>query len=101
MENFIANYWQEALYAVLIFLVGFIAKKIRAYAKKQDSLELGVLAILHDRLWLACTYYIKNDCITAEEMKNLEYLYKGYAGLGGNGTGKELYERCKKLRIEV
>lgn len=32
-------------------------------------------------------------------LKNLEYLYKSYHALGGNGTGTELYNRAKALPI--
>ena len=33
-------------------------------------------------------------------MKNYEYLYNVYHELGGNGTGTEIYERVKKLKIK-
>ena len=32
-------------------------------------------------------------------MRNLEYLYRSYHALGGNGTGTELYNRAKALPI--
>ena len=32
-------------------------------------------------------------------LKNVEYLYKSYHALGGNGTGTELYTRAKALPI--
>ncbi len=31
---------------------------------------------------------------------NIEYLYRGYHALGGNGTGTELYERVKELKLK-
>ena len=33
-------------------------------------------------------------------MRNLEYLYRSYHALGGNGTGTELYNRAKGLPIK-
>ena len=32
-------------------------------------------------------------------LKNLEYLYRSYHALGGNGTGTELFNRAKALPI--
>lgn len=34
-----------------------------------------------------------------KELNNLEYLWKAYSGLGGNGTGKHMYERICVLPI--
>lgn len=73
--------------------------------RRFELVEEGLLAVLHDRLYQACRFYLaRNDrdnkpWITAEELKNLEYLYDGYSALGGNGTCKELYERCRELPI--
>lgn len=64
-----------------------------------QRLDSGVLAINHDRLYQACTFFILTGEITVDELKNLEYLYEGYHALGGNGTGTELYEKCKDLPI--
>ena len=35
-----------------------------------------------------------------EDRSNLEYLYKPYKALGGNGTGESLYQRCLALPFE-
>ena len=59
----------------------------------------GVLAILHDRIFQACKYYLKEGEISADELENLGYLYKGYAGLHGNSTCEILYNKVKELRI--
>lgn len=63
------------------------------------SLENGLLVCLHDRLYFLCNFYLVQGWLTVEELKNLEHLYIGYSGLGGNGTCKELYERCCGLPI--
>ncbi len=36
-----------------------------------------------------------------QRMKNIEYLYKSYHALGGNGTGTELYTRAKSLPLHA
>lgn len=70
------------------------------FEKAQESLEIGVLALLHDRVYQACKYHIDQDEISIEDMKNLEHLYRAYSGMGGNGTCKELFERVCDLKIK-
>lgn len=105
------KYWLEAGFGLLCAAVGagfrLVAKKLQerqreeaADRAEQEALKEGVLALLHDRLYQGCRYYIHNGRITDEEMRNMEYLYNGYHALGGNGTGTELYERVKRLPLK-
>lgn len=88
---------------VILLMMGFFGGWIRAKfsnAKKEElNIKAGVLALLHDRLYQACSYHINCKCISPQEMRNLEKMYNAYKALGGNGTIKEMYERCMNLRI--
>jgi hypothetical protein len=64
-----------------------------------DIIVDALLSISHDRLYQACMFYITTNQITVEELSNLEYLFKGYTSLGGNGTGEELYKKCTDLPV--
>lgn len=114
MIEFIQKYWLEVLFGGIVsILTAFIKhlssklkeereerkKKSEEESKEQALLKEGVLALLHDRIYQACQYHIQNNYISIQDLNNLEYLYKGYSGLGGNGTGEELYNRCKALQI--
>ena len=79
---------------------GLLGAAVIAVVIKYKALLDGVLAILHDRIYQACQYYIKQGSIDTGGLKNLEYLYKSYHALGGNGTGTELYNRAKALPIK-
>lgn len=63
------------------------------------AMSCGLLAILHDRVFHACMYYIEKEEISGDELENLEYLYDGYSGMGGNGTCETLFKRVQKLKI--
>lgn len=76
------------------------SEEIQALEEKDEKHEKALLAILHDRLYQSCKYFIHLKWITASALKNLEYIHDAYAGLGGNSTGTELFERCKKLPIK-
>lgn len=90
-ENFIGIFCS----VVMTGAIGVISKLFGQF----KGLTQAVLAINHDRLYQACTFFILTGEITIDELKNLEYLYEGYHALGGNGTGTELYEKCKNLPI--
>ena len=104
MKDFILKYWLESLLAGVCTGITFLYKKLSGRVMQeiaeQQLLKEGVLAILHDRLYQACRHYIREGDIDVEGMKNIEYLYRSYHDLGGNGTGTELYERVKKLPIK-
>ena len=76
-------------------------KREKAFQELVMNLNEGVLAILHDRLYQACSHHLSPEinCISPSEMRNLDKMYKAYAKLGGNGQIKEMYERCMELRI--
>ena len=114
MVEFIKQYWLQVLFGGIVsllslsvkYLFSLIKKEMKERAKKageeskeQDLIKFGVLSLLHDRIYQACQYHIVNGHISVQDLDNLEYLYRGYSGLGGNGTGKELYKRCKSLPI--
>lgn len=61
------------------------------------NIKAGLLGILHDRIYQAAEYYAKVGWCSYGDKKNIEYLYKPYAALGGNGTGKAAYETIQAL----
>lgn len=76
-----------------------IQEKCAWESQEQDYIREGLVSVLHDRLYHACNHFISQGYIEIDDLRNLEYLYRGYHKLGGNGTGTELYNRCRKLRI--
>lgn len=116
MPEWVTKYWLEALFGGILFVLSASTKLLFSRLKKdqlerqkkaeeesaeQKLIKEGVLAILHDRLYQACMHHIDIGEITADDLRNLEYLYNGYHNLGGNGTGTELYNRCRSLRLKV
>ncbi len=66
---------------------------------EMNAMSWGLLAILHDRVFQACMYFIERGEISCDELENLDYLYRGYSGLGGNGTCETLFNKVKELKI--
>lgn len=67
--------------------------------RKINGLILSVMAMGHDDLFRYAEFYILTNEITVKELENLEHIYKGYHALGGNGTGTEIFEKCKELPV--
>ena len=76
-------------------------RKLARKVEEHEQVKDGILAILHDRLYQLCQYYLGQGAITPNALKNVEYLYRSYHSLGGNGTGTELYTRVTKLPLDL
>lgn len=100
MLEFIVKYWLEFFFSGVLALLGAGYRKLNLKLKEQGKMKEGTLAILHDRLYQVCRFYIHQGWIDVESMKNVEYLYDSYHDLGGNGTGTELYNRVNSLPIK-
>ena len=66
---------------------------------EMNAMSYGLLALLHDNVFQSCMYFINKGSISCDELENLEYLYKGYSGLGGNGTCDTLMHKVRLLQI--
>lgn len=103
MEDFILKYWLECLFTSILTGVTWVVRKL--YIKREEEsheqrlIKEGVVAILHNQLYQSCHQHIVKGNISITELKNIEYLYRSYNALGGNGTGTEIYNRCRKLQI--
>ena len=95
--DWILKYWIQELFAVIIAVLGWCVKKLRKKKTEYDVLREGILALLHDRLYTACSFFIARGWASLEDRENLEYLYRPYKALGGNGTGETLYHTVEKL----
>ena len=103
--DFIAEYWVEFLFGGLATVITAMLsagyRKLARKVEEHEQVKDGILAILHDRLYQLCQYYLGQGAITPNALKNVEYLYRSYHSLGGNGTGTELYTRVTKLPLDL
>ena len=81
MWQFITEYWAG-------WLCALIGGAILAAIPKIKALWDAVLALLHDRIYTECYRFMELGYITRDGLRNLNYLYKTYHVMGGNGTGK-------------
>lgn len=64
-----------------------------------NSLRKALLGVMHSIIFSLGNEYVARDAITLDEYDNFMVLYRPYADLGGNGTGKKLMQEVEKLKI--
>lgn len=78
--------------------------KLRDYTLNLESQEKErmnlILTSYKFRLVQLCEIYLRKGVLTYSEYEQLNEFYKVYSGLGGNGQGKEYYEKTIKLPIQ-
>ena len=71
--------------------------------EKEESMESAqakmLLGLGHDRILSITDRLVKRGAITLKEKRNLEYLWKPYNSLHGNGDCKIGYEACQQLPV--
>lgn len=105
MIDWLLKYWLEVLFGLALSGLGLLGKVIHARLKQREAEDVaiknGLLAVLHDRLYIECGKCIEQEYITLDEMENIKHLYGAYTALGGNGTGTALYNRAMALELKT
>lgn len=70
---------------------------LRLYVELQRDCNY---AMLHDRIFQSCEYFVKQGEISINELENLDKLYQPYKEIGGNGLCKEMVNRVKNLKLK-
>ena len=87
-------------FAMSVFTFLFGSGCLITFYKNLKSIQLGLQAILRDRLLQAYKYYKEAGSITYQEMNNLLNMYNMYHSLGANGVMDEIVEDIKNIPIK-
>lgn len=86
--------------ALILGLTGMsILGWIKVWRGQFKLFKNASLATLHSQLYDKGGRYIIRGAITLSELDDLEYTWQAYKGLGGNGTGEKIYQKCRELPI--
>ena len=111
MQEFLMSTWSIVLTAAVGYLVtnSRDSKKSRKkleekreqekldQTKRQIVMEEALCAMLHERI----VRLLIIGYVTADDLKELDYLYNPYRALGGNGTAERLYNKVQQLPLRV
>ena len=74
-----------------------ILYQVQKKNEKKDLRTKADLVILHDLVYRYCCKAIMLGHTFFDEFDNISSLYEVYAAIGGNGTGKKIFEEYCKL----
>ena len=75
----------------------FLLNRLKTAEQKQNALELGVQALLRDRLIYQYEKYKARGYAPIYAKENFENLYEQYHKLGANGVMDAIHEEFKNL----
>lgn len=86
-----------------VSLILYFLQRRDRQKEKEESIESAqakmLLGLGHDRILSITDRLVKRGAITLKEKRNLEYLWKPYNSLHGNGDCKIGYEACQQLPV--
>lgn len=92
----------EAFVTILVSVLassGVWAVVMKVMDKKDVRTQM-LIGLGHDRIMYLGNSYMARGYITSEEYENLvDYLYRPYELMGGNGSAKRVIDEVKKLPL--
>ena len=85
---------------LLITILTAVWRKIKLNEKKTESVQLGVQALLRDRLYSTYMHYQEKGFAPIYAKENFENMYKQYHVLGANGVMDDIYRKFMNLPLE-
>ena len=85
---------------LLITILTAVWRKIKQNEKKTESLQLGVQALLRDRLYSTYLKYAEKGYAPIYARENFENMYNQYHILGANGVMDDIYHKFMQLPLE-
>lgn len=102
MLETLRSYWSiisTIITVVAVPAVGYLYKKYKQADARQKAVELGVQALLRDRIVQSYYHYEERGWITLHGLENVNAMYKQYHALGGNGTVTVLVNTIHELEV--
>ena len=102
MLETLRSYWSiisTIITVVAVPAVGYLYKNYKQADARQKAVELGVQALLRDRIVQSYDHYEGRGWITLHGLENVNAMYKEYHALGGNGTVTALVNTIHELEV--
>lgn len=102
MLETLRSYWSiisTIITVVAVPAIGCLYKKYKQADARQKAVELGVQALLRDRIVQSYYHYEERGWITLHGLENINAMYKEYHALGGNGTVTSLVNSIRELDV--
>ena len=84
---------------LLVTILTAVWRKIKLNEKKTESVQLGVQALLRDRLYSTYMKYSEKGFAPIYARENFENMYNQYHALGANGVMDDIYRKFMALPL--
>lgn len=81
-------------------LIKYFHSKLAEQKKRTTALELGVQALLRDRLYQMYFHYMERGSAPIYARENFENMYRKYHDLGANGCMDDYYQKFMNIPTE-
>lgn len=98
-EILIAIFASTGFWTVINTIIQSILNKRKDSEQMIKLLQEADVALLHDKIYRECKIALRDGQISADDYHNIDCLCKPYFALGGNGTGKKLWQDVQDLPI--
>ncbi len=85
---------------LLVTIFTNIYSKIKINEKKTTSVQLGIQALLRDRLYQSYLKYSEKGYAPIYARENFENMYNQYHNLGANGVMDDIHDKFMNLPTE-
>lgn len=103
MPEWIAKYWLEWVFGLLIAILTFVVRTLSARIRKQQeenkALRDGMRSLLRRQIIADCEQAIKEGFCETKTKDTIEDMYESYHALGGNGVITRLKDQVMNLKI--
>ena len=78
-----------------------LTEKLEAdHRKREEAINLALIALCRDRILQGYRYYSKHSGISTQDLETMTKLYNAYHNLGGNGTISSVFDKIKQLPLK-
>ena len=97
MKELLVNYGIEIFFTAVTAVLGYIIKILTKKLNEQDSIKLGVQALLRDRIIQSYNYHMDLGFCPVYARENIEEMAEQYYNLGGNGVVHQIMDKLGEL----
>lgn len=101
MTSMIYEHFLELALGICTSMMGFAIKRMKKKIDEQESIKMGVQALLRDRLIQTYNYYVEKGYCPIYARDNIKALATEYYNLGGNGVVHTLMEKLDDLPTDI
>lgn len=85
---------------IVAAVCGWLGARFSMLRKRDEALYCGMRVLLRSSLNDAYVYYVTDQHpLSLERKREIDEAYEAYAALGGNGTGRQLYEELCEIPV--